>query len=209
LLVSNVFERNELLYIISNYILYIMTTEQIQVNVEFINAKCNDVGFVFDNYENQFRNANVIDVVYNLTLNYCEQNIHNNINQPRSVDDLIFLDKNRKEEDRTIDKEDTFNDLSPNRKNYTIYVVFRLLDKQSTYEQPTTYDQPTNDQPMTLSELAGPEITGRGKKQSINKNKKRGTNKRTNKKYCSKCKSKKTLRHKHTYKKNKIKNKSK
>jgi hypothetical protein len=195
-----------------------MTTEKIQVNVEFINAKCNDVGFVFDNYENQFRNANVIDVVYNLTLNYCEQNIHNNINQPRSVDDLIFLDKNRKEEDRTIDKEDTFNDLSPNRKNYTIYVVFRLLDKQPTYDQPT-YDQPTNDQPMTLSELAGPEITSRRydsrrrhhlrirptRITHVRRRVGRGTINK-NKKYCSKCKSKKTLRHKHT---NKNKNKTK
>lgn len=180
-----------------------MSPEQIRVNIKFINAECNNFGFDFDNYENEFRNANVIDVVYKLIEIFCTKNIHySSIKKSKEADELIFLDANRKEEDDKINKEDIFNDLSPISTNYTIYVVFRLLDKP--LHQPkylfSTYQPNTGE--MTLSELAG----GRGKKQTRNKNKKRVANKRTNKKYCSKCKSKKTLYHKHKYT-NKNKNK--
>jgi len=156
-----------------------MTTipQQIRVNIEFINAKCNNVGFVFDNDDNELRNANVINVVYNLIRNYCETNIYNNVKQQRSVDDLIFL-CNGKE----ILTENTFNDLSPTSKNYNIHVVFRLLGDQKLMEE------------MELRKALG--IGGYGRRKS-----KKGTKKRT-KKYCSKCKSKKSRNHKHknTYK---------
>jgi hypothetical protein len=146
-----------------------MTSEQIHVNIEFINAKCNDVGFVFDNYENEFRNANVIDVVYKLINKFCTKNIHNNINQLRSVDDLILLYIGKE-----IDKKDTFNDLSPNKKNYTIHVVFRLLGDQKLMEE------------LELRKALGISGYGRRKSKRVTNKKsrnKRTTNKRTNKKY--------------------------
>ena len=201
-----------------------MTSQQIRVNIKFINAECNDFGFDFDNYDNEFRNANVIDVVYKLIETFCTKNIHySSIKKSKEADELIFLDANRKEEDDKINKENTFNDLSPVSREYTIYVVFRLLDKP-LHESTTQFsnDPPSDDQlddgPMTLSELAGPEIIqhnsrrrfdsrrrndlrirpvrrthirGRGKKQSINKNKKRVTkNKRTKNKRTTKNRSK-------------------
>ncbi len=147
------------------------------LNIVFINnVNCNDVGFVFD-YDNEFRTANVIDVVYNLILNYCEKNIHNPVKEPRSADDLIFLYKGTK-----INKENTFDELSPNTKNYTIHVVYLLKGDQKLMEE------------MELREAFG---IGYGR---------RKYKKGTNKKYCSKCKSKKILHHKHTIK-NKNRNK--
>lgn len=177
-----------------------MTTEQIRVNIKFINANCNDFGFDFDNYENEFRNANVIDVVYKLIEKFCTKNIHysSSIKKSKEADELIFLDANRKEEDDKINKKDTFNGLSPISTNYTIYVVFRLLDKPLHQPSKSSNYLP-NTEKMTMAEFGG------GKKQTRNKNKKRGT-KRTNKKYCNKCKTKKTLHHKHKYT-NKNKNK--
>ena len=135
--------------------------QQIRVNIEFINAKCNDVGFVFYNYKNEFRTANVIDVVYNLILNYCEKNIHNPVKEPRSADDLIFLYNGTK-----INEENIFRDLSPTTKNYTIHVVYLLKGDQRLMEE------------MELREALG---IGYGRKQSRNK-KRLLTKKRTNKK---------------------------
>lgn len=158
-----------------------------QVKLIFLkdDIKCNNLSFYF--YDER-RNENVIRAVYDLIRNFCIQNIYYpSSTTPREADELIFF-YNGKEIDN-IDT--TFNDLSDTSKNYTIYVVFRPNTKE-----------------MTMAEF-GPEnvvvYTGRGKKQTRNKNKKRGT-KRTNKKYCNKCKTKKTLHHKHKYT-NKNKNK--
>jgi hypothetical protein len=174
-----------------------------QVKLIFLkdDIKCNNLSFYF--YDER-RNENVIRAVYDLIRNFCIQNIYYpSSTTPREADELIFF-YNGKEIDN-IDT--TFNDLSDTSKNYTIYVVFRLLDKP-LHQPSNSSNYLPNTKEMTMAEF-GPEnvvvYTGRGKKQTRNKNKKRGT-KRTNKKYCNKCKTKKTLHHKHKYT-NKNKNK--
>ncbi len=155
-----------------------MTTfvpDPFRVNIAFINtnAKCNNFGFEYN------RNTKVIDVVYDLILNNCKLHIYNNVKQPLSIHNLLYVYHGGK----IINEEDTFYDLSPTSKEYTIYVGFKLLGDRKLMEE------------LELKHALGlvdNEYYGLGKKQSrISK---------TTKKYCSKCKSKKTLRHKHSKK---------
>lgn len=167
-----------------------LQNDQIYIKLSFLqdypiedgsHLKCNDLFFDFDNND-EFRNANVITVVYNLILDNCKKNIYYfSTTSPRPVDDLIFLYYGKE-----IGTENTFNDLSPTSKYYTIYVAFKLSGDKKLMEE------------IELRKALG---IGYGRRKS-KKDKNKRTNKRTNTKYCNKCKSKKSPNHKHknTYK---------